>query len=64
MLRRTKKFTGLLQNEGNAVDFAELAEGLRNAFDDANVYIISRKGKILGYSLMVLASGLCETFLG
>ena len=31
MLRRTKKFTSLLQNEGNAVDFNELAEGLRHA---------------------------------
>ncbi len=52
MLRRTKKFTSLLQNEGNAVDFNELAEGLRQAFDDASVYIVSRKGKLLGYSLM------------
>ena len=52
LLKRTRKFTNLLQNQGNAVEFSILSEGLRDAFEGASIYIVSRKGKILGYSLI------------
>ncbi|MGI6037460.1 MAG: GTP-sensing pleiotropic transcriptional regulator CodY [Limnochordia bacterium] len=51
LLKKTKKFTSLLQNHGNSVKFSPLAEALREAFEDSSVYIVSRKGKLLGFSL-------------
>ncbi|HHV94205.1 MAG TPA: GTP-sensing pleiotropic transcriptional regulator CodY [Firmicutes bacterium] len=41
----------VLQNDGSAVDFNDLAEALRLSYDNTSVYIISKKGKVLGYSL-------------
>lgn len=52
LLKRTRKFTSLLQSQGNSVDFSSLSECLRDAFEDGSIYIVSRKGKILGYSLI------------
>jgi transcriptional pleiotropic repressor len=41
----------VLQSDGNGVDFNDLAEVLRVSYDDVSVYIISKKGKLLGCSL-------------
>ena len=52
LLERSRKINRLLQRSGGrAVDFAEMADVLRNAIN-CNVYIASKKGKILGFSLL------------
>ena len=51
LFRKVNKITELLQREGERVSFADLAETLAEAMNSAEVYIISRKGKILGDSL-------------
>jgi transcriptional pleiotropic repressor len=51
LLAKTRRINKLLQKTGGqAVDFMEMAEVLRDVIQ-ANVYVISRKGKILGYGL-------------
>jgi transcriptional pleiotropic repressor len=51
LLAKTRRLNRLLQKEaGNAVSFMDLAEVLRDTVE-ANVYVVSRKGKILGYAL-------------
>lgn len=51
LLKRMQNVSQVLQNDGNDVNFGDLAEALRLSYDKASVYIISKKGKILGYSL-------------
>lgn len=51
MLAKVGKVAQLLQRDGNAVNFAELAAALRDSMEDTSVYIVSRKGKLLGYAL-------------
>jgi len=52
LLERSRKINRLLQRSGGrAVDFAEMADVLRDAIN-CNVYIASKKGKILGFSLL------------
>ncbi len=51
LYKRMQNVSQVLQNDGNSVDFNDLAEALRDSYDDVSVYIISKKGKILGYSL-------------
>ncbi|NMB25317.1 MAG: GTP-sensing pleiotropic transcriptional regulator CodY [Firmicutes bacterium] len=51
LLNRMQNVSQVLQNDGNAVDFNDLAEALRVSYDDVSVYVISKKGKLLGYSL-------------
>ncbi len=51
LLQRTKAFMDLLQKEGNEVKFHELSAALRKGFENTNIYILSRRGKVLGYSL-------------
>ncbi len=51
ILRRSKAFMDLLQREGNEVNFGQLCEALRQGFDNTSVYLVSRRGKLLGYSL-------------
>lgn len=51
LIMKTRKLNRLLQqNGGHPVNFSEMAEVLRELVE-ANVYVISRKGKILGCSL-------------
>lgn len=51
LLAKTRRLNRLLQKEaGNAVSFMDMAEVLRDCLE-ANVYVVSRKGKILGYAL-------------
>src|SRR5690606_41261799 len=51
MLAKVSKVARLLQRDGNAVNFTELATALRDSMVDTSVYVISRKGKLLGHSL-------------
>ena len=51
LLNRMQNVSQVLQNDGSAVDFNDLAEALRLSYDDTSVYIISKKGKVLGHSL-------------
>jgi transcriptional pleiotropic repressor len=51
LLMKTRRLNRLLQKAaGNPVNFMEMAEVLKDTIA-ANVYVISRKGKILGYSI-------------
>lgn len=52
MLKELQKVTQVLQNEGHAVNFSDLAAALRDVVEDSSVYVISRKGKLLGYALV------------
>ncbi|BFT73081.1 MULTISPECIES: GTP-sensing pleiotropic transcriptional regulator CodY [Paenibacillus] len=50
LLNKTRRLNRLLQKEaGNAVSFMDMAEVLRDIVI-ANIYVVSRKGKILGYA--------------
>ncbi len=52
LLNKMKNFTQLLQNEGNQVEFQDLCRALRESMDDnTSVYLISKRGKLLAYSL-------------
>lgn len=52
LFRKVNKITELLQREGEAVSFSDLAKALAQVVgSNAEVYVISRKGKILGDSL-------------
>jgi transcriptional pleiotropic repressor len=51
LLAKTRRLNRLLQKEaGNAVSFKDMAEVLRDCVE-ADVYVVSRKGKILGFAL-------------
>lgn len=51
LLAKTRRLNRLLQKEaGNAVSFMDMAEVLGDTIG-ANVYVVSRKGKLLGHSL-------------
>lgn len=52
LLRKMSRISQVLQNEGASVEFKNLAKVLRELIDGASIYIISRRGKILGYSLV------------
>ncbi|HHT25806.1 MAG TPA: GTP-sensing pleiotropic transcriptional regulator CodY [Firmicutes bacterium] len=52
LLKKMNKLTQVLQNEGGAIDFSDLSATLRDCIGDCSVYIISRKGKVLGYALV------------
>src|SRR5690606_20898961 len=51
LFKKVNKITELLQREGGAVSFTDLAQVLGEVLDGAEVYVISRSGKILGHSL-------------
>jgi len=51
ILKKTRRFTQLLQNKGNSVRFDDLAQALLSGIEDTSVYVISRTGKVLGYAL-------------
>lgn len=51
LLMKTRRLNRLLQKAaGNSVNFMEMAEVLKDTIS-ANVYVVSRKGKILGYAI-------------
>lgn len=50
LLGKTRRLNRLLQKEaGNAVSFMSMADVLRDIIQ-SNIYVVSRKGKILGYA--------------
>lgn len=52
LLEKTRALNKLLQkNAGNPVDFNEITRVLSNMIE-CNVYIVGRRGKVLGYSLI------------
>jgi len=51
MLERMKQYLQSLQQITTDVDFNELCESLRSGMEDSSVYILGRKGNILGYAL-------------
>ncbi|AZO96744.1 GTP-sensing pleiotropic transcriptional regulator CodY [Iocasia frigidifontis] len=51
LLEKSRMINHLLQTGGKTVDFSEMAEVLSGAIN-CNVYITSKKGRILGYSLL------------
>ncbi|AAM24668.1 transcriptional pleiotropic repressor [Caldanaerobacter subterraneus subsp. tengcongensis MB4] len=52
LLEKTRKLNRILQKTGiQPVDFMEMASILKEVIE-ANVYILSRKGKVLGYSAL------------
>ena len=51
LLNKTRRLNKLLQKEaGNSVSFMDMAEVLKDIVS-ANIYVVSRKGKILGYAI-------------
>ncbi len=51
LLTKTRKINDLLQKSaGQSVNFKEMAETLRDVIE-ANIFIVSRRGKLLGYSI-------------
>ena len=51
LLTKTRKINAMLQNVGGkAVNFKEMSETLGEVID-ANVFIVSRRGKLLGYTI-------------
>ncbi len=51
MLERMKQYLQLLQQMTADVDFNELCEAFRSGMPGSSVYILGRKGNVLGYSL-------------
>lgn len=51
LLKRMQNLSTLLQNEGNNVNFKDFCETLSQTYSDTSVYLVSRKGKLLGYAL-------------
>lgn len=51
LLKRMARLTSILQKEGSSVDFADLAGALRESLAATSIYVVSRKGKLLGHSV-------------
>ena len=51
MLVRMNQFLQLLQQTTTSVDFNELCEGLQEGMEESNIYVLGRRGKVLGYAL-------------
>lgn len=52
LLKKVTKISQLIQNEGSDLNFSDLAATLRDLIEGSSVYIVSRKGKLLGYALV------------
>ncbi|ENH98246.1 transcriptional repressor CodY [Gracilibacillus halophilus YIM-C55.5] len=50
LLEKTRSINALLQTTNKSVDFLEMAQTLQQVIE-ANVFIVSRKGKLLGFSI-------------
>src|SRR5690606_23622611 len=51
LFKKVNKITELMQREGGAVAFSDLSRTLADTLGESEVYVISRKGKLLGHSL-------------
>lgn len=52
LLKKVNKVTQILQNEGAAIEFSELAAVLRDMIEGSSVYVVSRRGKLLGHAIV------------
>lgn len=52
LLKKVDKISQLIQNEGSDINFSDLAATLRDLMAGSSVYLVSRKGKLLGYALV------------
>lgn len=52
LLKKMNKLTQIIQNEGGAIDFSDLAGTLRDCIGDCSVYVVNRRGKLLGQALV------------
>lgn len=50
LLSRTRRINNMLQSASGPVNFKEMAEVLSEVIN-ANIFVVSRKGKLLGYSI-------------
>ncbi|MCK9223046.1 MAG: GTP-sensing pleiotropic transcriptional regulator CodY [Limnochordia bacterium] len=51
LLKRTRRITQLLQNDGDEVTFSDIARVVATEMEETCVYVVNRKGKVLGYAL-------------
>jgi len=51
LLNRMKQYLQSLQQITTDVDFNELAESLQESMDGSSVYVMGRRGKVLGYAI-------------
>lgn len=51
LVTKMQPLTQLLQRDGTSVDFGEFCQAIREGVSGANIYLFSRKGKLLGYAL-------------
>lgn len=51
MLERMRQYLQSLQQITTDVDFNELSEALRAGLEESSIYILGRRGNVLGYSL-------------
>ena len=51
MLERMAQYLQSLQQMTSDVDFYELSEALQAAMEESSIYVIGRRGKVLGYAL-------------
>jgi len=51
VLNRMKHYLQTLQLLTTEVDYSELAEALRKGMDQSSIYVLGRRGKVLGYAL-------------
>ncbi|NMA60430.1 MAG: GTP-sensing pleiotropic transcriptional regulator CodY [Firmicutes bacterium] len=51
MLERMKQYLQSLQQITTDVDFDELCLALRSSMEESSVYVLGRRGKVLGYAL-------------
>lgn len=52
LLKKINKISHIIQNEGSDLDFSDLASVLRDLIEGSSVYLVSRKGKLLGHALV------------
>lgn len=50
LLAKTRRINNMLQTVSGPVNFKEMAEVLSEVID-ANTFVVSRKGKLLGFSI-------------
>lgn len=51
MFKKVARVTELLQREGNAIQFGDVASALRDVMEETSVYVVNRNGKVLGHAL-------------
>ncbi|NLN28918.1 MAG: GTP-sensing pleiotropic transcriptional regulator CodY [Firmicutes bacterium] len=52
LIKKVEKISQLIQTEGSDLNFMDLAATLRDLIPGSSVYLVSRKGKLLGYALV------------